>query len=134
MLIEFKSDYDKIAMGLLSYTADLKETSRLTEELDMYKNDDSRQLFLWRSEETDDLCAVLGIEEEEDVILLRHLSVNPSYRGEGLTYRMLDQLSDRYEHKTLMGTLESGSFVKKWQKRRNQQEALQQEIEDTATE
>lgn len=81
MLIEFKSDYDKIAMGLLSYTADLKETSRLTEELDMYKNDDSRQLFLWRSEETDDLCAVLGIEEEEDVILLRHLSVNPSYRG-----------------------------------------------------
>jgi len=79
MLIEFKSDYDKIAMGLLSYTADLKETSRLTEELDMYKNDDSRQLFLWRSEETDDLCAVLGIEEEEDVILLRHLSVNPSY-------------------------------------------------------
>lgn len=47
---------------------------------------------------------------------------------------MLDQLSDRYEHKTLMGTLESGSFVKKWQKRRNQQEALQQEIEDTATE
>lgn len=134
MLIEFKSDYDKIAMGLLSYTADLKETSRLTEELDMYKNDDSRQLFLWRSEETDDLCAVLGIEEEEDVILLRRLSVNPSYRGEGLTYRMLDQLSDRYEHKTLMGTLESGSFVKKWQKRRNQQEALQQEIEDTATE
>ncbi len=121
-------------MGLLSYTADLKETSRLTEELDTYKNDDSRQLFLWRSEETDDLCAVLGIEEEEDVILLRHLSVNPSYRGEGLTYRMLDQLSDRYEHKTLMGTLESGSFVKKWQKRRNQQEALQQEIEDTATE
>ena len=134
MLIEFKSDYDKIAMGLLSYTADLKETSRLTEELDMYKNDDSRRLFLWRSEETDDLCAVLGIEEEEDVILLRHLSVTPSYRGEGLTYRMLDQLSDRYEHKTLMGTLESGSFVKKWQKRRNQQEELQQEIEDTATE
>lgn len=116
MLIKYKSDYQKITMGLLSYVPDLKETSRLTDEMDWYSQEDNRQLFLWKSDETGDMAGVIGIEEEEEVIILRHISINPSYRDEGMSYKMIESLSDKYEPKKIVGTLETASLVTKWQK------------------
>lgn len=122
MLIKYKPDYEKITMGLLSYVPDLKETSRLKSEMDWYEQEDGRQLYLWKSEETGDMSGVIGVEEE-DLILLRHISINPSYRQEGMTYSMLDALAGKYDSKTIVGTLETGPIVTKWQKRSQQTES-----------
>lgn len=118
MLIKFKSDFDKIAMGLLSYIDDLKETSRLKDEMDLYKNDDDRELYLWKSEETEDFCGVIGIELDNDIIIVRLVSVNPSYRNEGIATYMIDAVADKYEVNSLMSTLETGDLVNKWYKRK----------------
>lgn len=118
MLIKFKSDFDKIAMGLLSYIDDLKETSRLKDEMDLYKNDDDRELYLWKSEETEDFCGVIGIELDNDIIIVRLVSVNPSYRNEGIATYMIDAVADKYEVNSLMSTLETGDLVNKWHKRK----------------
>ena len=117
MLVPFKSDYEKITMGLLSYIPDLKETTHLTNELDWYKQEDRRHLYLWKSEETEDMCGVIGLEEEENLIILRHISVNPSYRQEGISYEMIEAISEKFENKSIVGTIETGKLVTKWQKR-----------------
>ena len=116
MLVIYKADYQKITMGLLSYVPDLKETSRLTKEMEWYNQEDNRQLFLWKSEETGDLAGVIGIEEDEEMVLLRHIAVNPSYREEGMAYRMLNALSKQCAPKRIVGTLETASILTKWQK------------------
>lgn len=123
MLVKFKSDFEKIAMGLLSYIEDLKSTTRLKEEIDLYKNEDNRELYLWRSKETDDFCGVIGIEiNEDDLILVRHISVNPSYRNEGIAGKMIDSIAEKFEVTSLMSTLETGELVTKWQKRQKEAE------------
>lgn len=127
MLVEYKSDYQKIAMGLLSYVPDLKDMSRLQEELDWYKQEEGRKLYLWRSEETGDMAGVLGVEEEEELVLLRHISINPSYREEGLTYRILDALTESVSPKKVTGTIETGGLITKWQKYHVQQKAEEQD-------
>ncbi|WP_423189534.1 GNAT family N-acetyltransferase [Alkalibacterium sp. f15] len=116
MLVIYKADYQKITMGLLSYVPDLKETSRLTKEMEWYSQENNRQLFLWKSEETGDLAGVIGIEEDEEMVLLRHIAVNPSYREEGMAYRMLNALSKQCSPKRIVGTLETASILTKWQK------------------
>jgi len=117
MLVRYKADYQKITMGLLSYVPDLKDTGRLTKEMDWYSQEENRQLFLWKSEETGDLAGVIGIEEDEEIVLLRHIAVNPSYREEGMAYRMLNALRSLYASKRIVGTLETASIITKWQKR-----------------
>lgn len=129
MLVQFKSDFEKIAMGLLSYTEDLKETSILKEEMDLYKEDDDRDLFLWKSGETDDFCGVIGIEKNDGMILVRHVSVNPSYRNEGIAGAMIDSVAAEYEVNSLMSTLETSDLVNKWQKRKKESDQNKQETE-----
>lgn len=109
-------------MGLLSYISHLKDPTRLEEELDWYNNQESRQIYLWQSEETDNLIGVVGVEEEEDIVLLRHIAVDPSFRNEGLTYKMLDGLKEIYDGKSIASTLETATFISKWQKKRAKKE------------
>lgn len=129
MLVQFKSDFEKIAMGLLSYIEDLKETARLKEEIELYKEDDNRDLFLWKSNETDDFCGVIGIEKNDGMILVRHVSVNPSYRNEGIAGAMIDSVAAEYEVNSLMSTLETSDLVNKWQKRKKESDQNKQETE-----
>lgn len=126
MLVEYKSDYQKIAMGLLSFVPDLKDTKRLMAELEWYKKEDTRKLFLWRSQETNDFAAVIGIEEEDSVVLVRHIAINPSYRNEKLSFRILQAVSERFLPKKISGTLETVALVTKWQ-----QENARAKINDT---
>lgn len=116
MLVRYKGDYQKITMGLLSYVPDLKDTSRLTNEMDWYKQEENRLIYLWRSEETDDMAGVVGLEEEDEIILLRHIAINPSYREEGMSFRILHALAEKFAPKKIVGTLETASLVTKWQK------------------
>lgn len=122
MLVKYKADYQKISMGLLSYVPDLKETSRLTKEMQWYEQEENRQLYLWKSQETDDLVGVIGVEEEDEIILLRHIAINPSYREEGMSFKILTALSNRCSPKKIVGTLETASLVTKWQKESDKNE------------
>ncbi len=44
MLYKYKSDYEKIAMGLLSFIPDLKEIANLKTEIEWYEADSSHGL------------------------------------------------------------------------------------------
>lgn len=116
MLQTYKKDYKKITMGLLSLMPDLKDIQRLNEELEWYNNRDNRKLYLWRSEETDDFIGVIGVEVSEEIVLLRHISINPSFRNEGISFEILDALEALYPKEKVVGTLETAGIVTKWKK------------------
>lgn len=123
MLVACKKDYKKIAMGLLSFVPDLKDIQRLKDEMDWYDREENRKLYLWSSEETSDFIGIIGIEtsgeEEEGMVLLRHISINPSYRNEGISFEMLNALEKLYPEKKIISTLETGQIVANWELNKN---------------
>lgn len=118
MLIPYNEDFEKITMGFLSYIPDLKDPTRIEEELNWYKAQENRKIYLWQSDETGNLIGIAGVEEEADLVLLRHIALDPSFRNEGLTYVILDHLSEKYPKKSIIATLETATVISKWQKRR----------------
>lgn len=129
MLLSYNQTYEKIAMGLLSYIADLKEVSRLKTEMDAYLADEHRKLFLWRDEETENIVGVMGVEWDEAMILVRHIAVNPSFRNEGITAKMLEKLHRLYPQHSLSGTLETAPLIAKWVQKGNDSPAEAEEAE-----
>lgn len=120
MLISYNQNYEKIAMGLLSYITDFNSMERLRSEMESYVTEENKKLYLWRSQSSDNIIAVIGVEWSDSVVLVRHISVNPSFRNEGLLYKILDKLQILYPEHAINGTLETTVFVSKWiQKNKN---------------
>lgn len=111
MLIRYKKTYEKIAMGLLSYMPDERNVKALQETIHAYETDEKYHLFLWKKEE--DFLGLLGIEMGEDAYVLHHLSVNPSFRGEGIGGEMVARLQELFPEKVCQSTTETESFLKK---------------------
>lgn len=130
MLLDYKNDYEKISMGLLSFVPDLKDVSRLKDEMDWYQSKEDRKLYLWKSEDTQDIIALVGVEIGNEMILLRHISINPSYRNEGISYKMLEALEHRFLQKKIMGTLETSALVAKWEQEKSKQNQQQILVSD----
>lgn len=115
MLVGYKKNYKKITMGLLSFIPDLKDIQRLNDEMDWYEREENRQLYLWSSKETSDFIGVIGVEAGEEMVLLRHIAINPSYRNEGISFDMLNALEEMYPKQKIISTLETGQIVAKWE-------------------
>ncbi|EKW98594.1 putative acetyltransferase [Ligilactobacillus saerimneri 30a] len=119
MLYKYKNDYQKIAMGLLSFIPDLKDFARLKQEIDWYQAEDNRALFLWKNED-EDFTGIIGVELNDEFIIVRQIAVSPAQRNEGVTYKMLTALSERLPNLKLMGNMETASFVTKWEQKRSE--------------
>lgn len=119
MLISYNQNYEKIAMGLLSYIADFKLVNRLQDEMESYTVSDDKRLFLWKDNETDNIVGVIGVEYNEVVVLVRHVAINPSFRNEGIVYKVLDKLQTHFPNHAINGTLETAPFIAKWSQKIN---------------
>ncbi len=67
--------------------------------------------ILWKKE--DDFIGLVGIELGNDDYTLQHLSVNPSFRGEGIGQEMVMKLQALFPDKICIGTEETDSFIQK---------------------
>ena len=92
MLCRYKKAYEKIAMGLLSFMPEHKDVKKLQETICHYNSDPNWQLFLWKQAE--DTVGLVGVEIKDNQWIVRHISVDPSHRGEGLGVEMIRQLSE----------------------------------------
>lgn len=112
-LIRYKKSYEKIAMGLLSYMPGERPAKKLQEMIQCYETDDHWQLFLLKQEE--DIIGLIGIEVGETSYTVQHISVNPSFRGEGIGNEMVSQVQTFYRELACKSTEETESFLKKCQ-------------------
>ncbi|MFD1428857.1 MULTISPECIES: N-acetyltransferase [Lacticaseibacillus] len=106
MLTKYKNDYEKIAMGFLSFAPDLKDIDHLRSELKLYTEDEGHALYLYREQHNADFVGIVGVETGDDFVLVRHLSLSPNVRDQATQFAVLDDLAGLYRDKRLMGSLE----------------------------
>ncbi|MFC6181937.1 N-acetyltransferase [Lactiplantibacillus daowaiensis] len=120
MLVKYRKDYEKVAMGLLSFIPDFKDLSHLKTEMQWYQATDDHQLLLWRKADGD-FSGVIGIEIGSDFVLVRHDSLSPEDRTTANQGQMLDELATLYPTKRVMGTLEMAPIIGEWERNRDKQ-------------
>jgi len=129
MLVPYIGRYEKIVMGLLSYIPEFKEFSELKEEMDKI-NQQERKIFLWKEANSDNIIGLVGFDQHDDTdtLVVRYLSINPSFREEGLTYDLLTALKKEFPVYSLTGVISLSTILSKWTKRR--QEELDKELDN----
>lgn len=96
MLIKFKKQYEKIAMGLLSFMPDEKDIKVLQDTVKSYEANEHWHLYLWKQE--DEVVGVIGFKIENDLnVVIQHISVNPSYRSMGIGRTMIEEIKNIYD-------------------------------------
>ncbi len=110
MLIKYKKAYEKFAMGLLSFMPDERDIKKLQQTMKSYETDEDMQLFLWKDEE---IIGLIGIEIFVEWIEIRHISVNPSYRQQGVGKSMVRALKELYPDKEIKANEYTAAFLTK---------------------
>lgn len=137
MLIRSKNKNEKIVLGLLSYTYDDNVKSEVLKELlETYRNDDKREIYLYKDEASGNYVGVMAVEhnqssvtknEEElsiyDNIMIQRVAVIPSFRNEGIGYGLYSGLRELYPNATIIGTTtnETVDLVSKWAQQYNEE-------------
>lgn len=97
MLIRYKRDLEKIAMGLLSFMPDVKDVKKLQEITHQYESNENWHLYLWRE---NDILGTIGLRIENNThAIIQHVSVNPSHRNQGIGKKMVDEIVKKYSKK-----------------------------------
>ena len=108
MLIKYKKAYEKFAMGLLSFMPDERDIKKLQQTMKSYETDEDMQLFLWKDEE---IIGLIGTEIFVEWIEIQHISVNPSYRQQGIGKSMVRALKELYPDKEIKANEYTASFL-----------------------
>ena len=114
MLIRYKKNMEKIAMGLLSFMPDeKKDIKKLLHHIKEYETNEDWHLYLWKDE--DDILGTIGIRIDDGLnVIIQDLSVNPSHRNLGIGKKMIDQIHKSYAKEyTVTPTEEISQFYYK---------------------
>ena len=115
MLVHYRKDYQKIALGLLSLLPELRDEQRFREELN-WTLTSGNQIYLWKDQEDNHFIAVIILELGTDYVLLRRLSFTPSERSGRNVYALLTAIHEQYPDRRLMGTLDTQPLITSWGK------------------
>lgn len=97
MLIRYKKNFEKIAMGLLSFMPEGKEVKKLQETIKKYEQDPDWHLYLWKE---DDILGAIGVKIENEInAVIQHISVTPSHRNMGIGKKMVNEIKSMYKNK-----------------------------------
>ncbi|MER1999256.1 MAG: GNAT family N-acetyltransferase [Lysinibacillus sp.] len=111
MLVRYKKSLEKIAMGLLSFMPQGKEVKHLMETINQYEDIPNWMLHLWKIDE--EYVGIVGMVVEDDIATIQHVTVVPSYRGEGVALEMLKKLQQEFCFKAIKPTEETQPFIEK---------------------
>jgi riboflavin biosynthesis RibT protein len=111
MLIRYKKQFEKIAMGLLSFVPGEKDIKKLQQSMKQYESAEGWQLFLWKEE---DITGLIGIfHTDEQTVEIQHISVNPSHRGQGIGRNMVNGIQEMFPGKKITANQVIAPFYEK---------------------
>jgi len=112
MLIRYRKNYEKIAMGLLSFMPTEKELKRLQHTIKSYEVNDDWQLFLWK--EGEDIIGIIGILLFDSTTAeIQHISVTPSHRHQGIGKQMVKALKEMFPQYEFKANEFTAGFIDK---------------------
>src|SRR5690625_1811788 len=96
MLIRYKSNQEKISMGLLSFMLEEKDVRAHQKTMDDYKYNENCHVYLLKID--DDFVGAICVKLTSDKrAIIQHISVNPSFRKKGKARKMIHKLSLLYK-------------------------------------
>ncbi|MEQ6376245.1 GNAT family N-acetyltransferase [Bacillaceae bacterium S4-13-58] len=111
MLVRFKKNFEKIAMGLLSFMPEEKDVKKLQQTIKEYEENSSWELYLWKEE---DILGIIGVRFEEDKVIIQHISVNPSHRNQGIGKKMVEEVKQLFGEKfKIIANQQTDRFINK---------------------
>ena len=100
-------------MGLLAFSCSDKSPATLLELVRTYEDDASRLLYLWKVDE--DFVGIIGMEQHGTEMVIDHIALSPSFRGEKRSYELLDEVRRLLPSDlTLTGKGKTGHLIEKW--------------------
>jgi len=116
MLIRYKKNLEKIAMGLLSFMPEEKNVKILQQTIKEYESNPDWHLYLWKDE---DVLGAIGLRvEDKEKVVIQHISVNPSYRNQGIGKQMVDAVENMYKDQyTICGDSHTTDFYNSCEER-----------------
>lgn len=111
MLVQYKKDYEKTAMGLLSFLPDFKSLDNLKDEMKLNQEDNEFQLYLYRKDDSN-IVGVLGTQNDENFIIIRYLSLAPGFREEKYLIDILQNLAEDHPKQKIAAVPEYTYLIK----------------------
>ncbi|MDN6028748.1 MAG: reductase [Lactobacillus sp.] len=111
MLITYKSDYEKITMGLLSYLPDFRNLDNLKEEMHLNQVTPDFQLYLYQTGD-DNKVGVVGVQVTEGFLVIRYLSLAPGYRDDHQRQIVVTELMHEYPKRRVSALPEYSYLLK----------------------
>lgn len=127
MLNTYSDENKKIAMGFLSYISDLKDLDNLEQELNLYSEDDNRQLYLWKSN-IEDYSGIVALSFSDRTVFVEYISLNPSYRSQSNIYKIFDDIQQKFPDRVILGNFNLSNQIKQW---RQSKEKLEKEMKES---
>lgn len=132
MLIDSTDKNDKILLGLLSYTYS-EESGTLDDlksDLETYRSKPDYRIFLYKTAGSDNYIGLIAAEIRKNevestakpsmTINIEKVALLPSFRHEGIGFKMFKELKDKYPNATIIGSLENADLILKWTRQYNQ--------------
>lgn len=125
MLIRYKKNQEKIAMGLLSFMPEEKDVKSLQHTMNEYETNPDWHLYLWKEDE--DVVGAIGLLIKDELnVIIQHISVNPSYRNLGIGQRMVEEVSKLYgERYDICADELTQDFFEKYKEDKNEKDDSQ---------
>ncbi len=113
MLIRYKKNIEKIAMGLLSFMPTVKDVKTLQQIIKEYDTNPNWHLHLWKAE--DDMIGVIGLQVDDDRLeaVIQHVAVSPSHRNQGIGKKMIAEINQQYHNYHIWAEAEIDDFYNK---------------------
>ncbi|WP_026575543.1 GNAT family N-acetyltransferase [Bacillus sp. UNC438CL73TsuS30] len=111
MLVKYRKNYEKIAMGLLSFIPSEKDLKNLKKTINEYDTEKDRTLYLWKEKEG--IVGLIGVLFKNNQILLHHIAINPAHRNQGFGKHLVKALKRRYPLKPILPTENTEAFLHK---------------------
>lgn len=122
MLIRYKKDFKKIAMGLLSFMPNEKNLQSLQTTFSQYESLENHHLFLWK--EGKSIIGLIGVLVFEHQVQVQHISVTPSHRNQGFGKRMVESLKSHYLDLPLIANDETSDFIRKCTRKQDEDKSI----------
>ncbi|WP_413627349.1 riboflavin biosynthesis protein RibT [Fructilactobacillus vespulae] len=120
MLYKYQTDYEKVVLGILSLSNSHNNIEFLKQEIDWYNSANNRILYVWK-DEFNNWAGVLGVEEKNNYVLIRRVTLTPDVNTVFNIFRVLDNLNQIYSNDQIIGTLETRDIIGKWERNNEQQ-------------
>lgn len=116
MLYQYRKDYEKVAMGLLSLVDGLGDMDLVEQQLNWYNENENRRLFLYR-DDNNNWTGLVGVEERAGQLIIHQIICTPSDHEQAIYNQMLDELNESYPKLKIIASFSNRIICLKWEQR-----------------